>query len=180
MLGVAAACASALEPAIAQPRCSSPSDQAVFDIQALRSELMVLATGCQDDGSYNAFIHRYQPELLANDHAVDAYFKHRFGRSGQTEHDRFVTELANDLSQQGSQLGTDFCPRNSQIFHEVMALHGASDLPAFAAGKDLVPPSMAICTALETPSKAKAMPAKVLPVKGKGKPHKTTLKTVRD
>jgi predicted secreted protein len=173
MLGVAAAFASALEPALAQPRCSSAAEQAVFDVQALRSELMVLATGCQDDGSYNAFIRRYQPELLANDRAVDAWFKHRFGRSGQTEHDRFVTELANDLSQQGSRLGTDFCPRNGQIFHEVMALRGASELPAFAAGKDLVPASLGVCTGPEAPA------VKVVPIREKVKAHKVQLKTAR-
>jgi hypothetical protein len=160
MLGVAATCAMALQPAVAQRQCASEADQAVFDVQVLRSELMVLATGCQDDTAYNAFIRRYQPDLLANDRAMDAYFKRRYGRAGQTEHDRFVTDLANALSREGSQLGGDFCPRNGLMFQEVMALHGASDLPAYAAGKDLLPPSLEICqgpapAAAPAPSKAR-------------------------
>ena len=76
----------------------------------MRSELMVLALGCQDDARYNAVIRRFQADLLANDRAMDAYFKRRYGRSAQFEHDRFVTDLANALSRQGSQLGGDFCP----------------------------------------------------------------------
>src|SRR3984885_6063223 len=133
------------QPVLAQPQCSSMADQSAFEVQALRSELMVLATGCHDDQRYNAFIRRYQSDLQGNERAINAYFKHRYGRSAQTEHDRFVTDLANAISRQGSELGGDFCPRNGMIFHEVLALQSATQLADFAAGKDLVPASMEIC-----------------------------------
>jgi hypothetical protein len=136
------------QPVLAQPQCNSMTDQSAFEVQALRSELMVLATGCHEDNRYNAFIRRYQPDLQANERAIDAYFKHRFGSSGQIEHDRFVTELANAMSRQGSDLGGDFCPRNGLIFNEVLALPSASDLPNYAAGKDLVPASVTLCAPL--------------------------------
>ena len=42
-------------------------------------------------------------------------------------------------------LGSDFCDRNGMIFTEVMALRGPSELPAYAAGKDLVPTTLDIC-----------------------------------
>jgi len=130
---------------LAQPQCASLTDQSAFEVQALRSELMVLATGCHEDDRYNAFIHRYQSDLQANERAIDAYFKHRFGASGRAEHDRFVTELANAMSRQGSELGGDFCPRNGMMFSEVLALSSPADLPSYAAGKDLVPASVTIC-----------------------------------
>jgi hypothetical protein len=133
------------QPALAARPCQSLTDQSAFEVQALRSELMVLATGCHDDDRYNAFIHRYQSDLQANEREINAYFSHRYGRSGQTEHDRFVTELANAMSRQGSDLGGDFCPRNGLIFNEVLALPKASDLPEFAAGKDLVPNTIQVC-----------------------------------
>lgn len=136
--------ALAAAPAIAQ-QCASQADQATFEVQALRSELMVLATGCHDNERYNAFIRRYQADLQANDQAVSAFFKRKYGRNGQFEHDRFVTELANILSTEGSRLGSEFCPRNGLIFNEVLALRGAHDLPDYAAGKDLVPPVLAVC-----------------------------------
>jgi hypothetical protein len=134
------------QPVMAQRQCSSVSEQSTFEIQALRSELMVLATGCHDDDRYNAFIRRYQTDLQANERAIDAYFQHRYGKTAQTQHDRFVTELANAISRQGTELGGDFCPRNGLIFNEVLALQSAEELTAFAAGKDLVPTSLPICT----------------------------------
>jgi hypothetical protein len=135
------------QPVLAQRPCTSLSDQSTFEVQALRSELMVLATGCHDDDRYNAFIRRFQGELQGNERAINAYFQHRYGRTAQTEHDRFVTDLANAISRQGSDLGGDFCPRNGLIFNEVLALQSATELADFAAAKDLVPTSVAICTA---------------------------------
>jgi hypothetical protein len=143
---VAALTMLSAQPVLAQRQCSSVSDQSAFEVQALRSELMVLATGCRDDDRYNAFIRRYQADLQANERMINAYFQHRYGKAGQTEHDRFVTELANAISRQGSDLGGDFCPRNGLIFNEVLALQSAAELTEFAAGKDLVPGSVEICT----------------------------------
>jgi hypothetical protein len=151
---VAALTILSTQPVLAERQCSSASDQSAFEVQALRSELVVLATGCHNDEQYNAFIRRYQTDLQANERSISAYFQHRFGKAGQTEHDRFVTELANAMSRQGSDLGGDFCPRNGLIFKEVLALQSSSELADFAAGKDLVPASVPICTPM--PSNAAA------------------------
>jgi hypothetical protein len=138
------------QSAFAARPCTSLSDQSAFEVQALRSELMVLATGCHDDDQYNAFVRRYQPELQANEKQVSAYFQHRYGRAGQTEHDRFVTDLANAMSRLGTDLGGDFCPRNGLMFHEVLALEGSAQLSDYAAGKNLIPASVEVCTAMPT------------------------------
>ena len=134
------------QPGLAAQQCPSQADQSAFEVQALRSELMVLATGCNDDARYNAFMHRFQPDLQANERAISTYFSHHYGRSAQTEHDHFVTELATAMSRQGSDMGGDFCARNGLIFDEVLALPAASDLSDFVAGKQLVPASVEICT----------------------------------
>jgi hypothetical protein len=145
ILGAAAVCGLALQPALAQ-RCAMQTEQSAFEVQALRSELMVLAVGCGEDQRYNAFMRKFQPELQANEREISAFFKRKYGRSGQAEHDRFITDLANLRSRAGTQLGTDFCPRNSQIFSEVLALRTTAELADFAAGKDLVPaPVVDIC-----------------------------------
>jgi hypothetical protein len=153
---VAALTLLSVQPVMAAQQCASLADQSAFEIQALRSELMVLATGCRDDDRYNAFIRRFQADLQGNEKAVHAYFQHRYGRSAQTEHDRFVTDLANAMSRQGSDLGGDFCPRNGLIFSEVLALNSSSELADFAAGKNLVPSSVNICT----PVSSAAAPAR--------------------
>src|ERR1700691_368198 len=66
--------------------------------------------------------------------------------AAMTEQDGFVTELANAMSRQGSDLGGDFCPRNGLIFNEVLALESSAELADFAAGKNLIPASVDICT----------------------------------
>jgi hypothetical protein len=133
------------QQAAAQMHCMSPAERDAFDIQALRSEMMVLATGCSADKQYNAFIVRYQPQLQANERDIDAWFKRKFGKRGQNEHDRFVTDLANAQSSAGSKLGSEFCPHDAMIFSEVMALQNVGELPPFAAGQNLVPESLDVC-----------------------------------
>lgn len=151
--------ASALQAA---PRCQ---DQPVFDLEALKSEMMVLATSCHDDTQYNAFINRFHPELIANEKALDSYFKRLYGRRAQSEHDSFVTSLANAQSSEGLRQGTDFCPRNGALFTEAMAVQNL-DLPAFAAGKDLIPASMEACKPSEpTPARSTTRVATKKPVK---------------
>jgi hypothetical protein len=76
---------------------------------------------------------------------MDAWFKKKFGRRAQSEHDRFVTDLANAQSSAGNKLGSDFCPHNAMIFQQVMALENAGELPPFAAGQNLVPTSLDVC-----------------------------------
>lgn len=142
------------QPVLAERRCASLSDQSAFEVQALRSELMVLATDCSNDQQYNDFIHRFQPDLQANERAIHAYFLHRYGRAAQTEQDRFVTDMANALSGEGVQLGGDFCPRNGTMFHEVLSLDGATQLAEYAAGKNLIPASVDVCTPMPTTTMA--------------------------
>jgi hypothetical protein len=149
---IAAVTLLSAQPVLAERQCSSLSDQSAFEVQALRSELVVLATGCHNDENYNAFIRRYQSDLQANERTISAYFQHRYGRAGQTEHDRFVTELANAMSRQGSDLGGDFCPRNGLIFSEVLALESPAQLADFAAGKNLIPASVDVCTPMASSS----------------------------
>jgi hypothetical protein len=133
------------QQAQAQLDCLQPHERSLVEVAALRSQLMVLATGCRQDERYNSFVRRYQSDLMGNERAVGDMFKRLYGKRGQTEHDRFTTDLANGESSAGMRLGSDFCDRNSLIFTEVMALRSAADLPAYAAGKDLVPTSLDMC-----------------------------------
>jgi hypothetical protein len=160
------------QTALAERRCDTLADQTTFEVQALRSELMVLATGCHEDARYNAFIRRYQPDLQANERAIDIYFKNRYGRAAQTQHDRFVTDLANALSHEGSDLGGDFCPRNGMIFSEVLALDKTGQLADFAAGKNLVPASVEICTAAPATKKTSPVRARKVAEVNNGKHHR--------
>ena len=72
-----------------------PQERSLVEVAALRSQLMVLATGCRQDDRYNAFVRRYQADLMGNEKAVGDVFKRIYGKRGQQEHDRFTTDLAN-------------------------------------------------------------------------------------
>jgi len=41
--------------------CLTPEERSAVEVASLRSELMVLATGCHRDDSYNAFIRNTRP-----------------------------------------------------------------------------------------------------------------------
>jgi hypothetical protein len=143
------------QQAYAQLDCLKPQERSAVEVAALRSELMVLATGCAQDSRYNAFVHKFQPDLMSNEKAVGEMFKRIYGRRAQQEHDRFTTDLANGESSAGMHLGTDFCERNGLLFSEVMALPNAAALPAYAAGKDLVPATLDMCPQVAEAPKAR-------------------------
>ena len=71
-LAIAATCLT-LGGVRAAQRCP---EQPVFDVEALKSEMMVLATACHDDAQYNAFIERYQPSLMATERATHVLLGH--------------------------------------------------------------------------------------------------------
>jgi hypothetical protein len=153
-----AAAALLLAPpaALAVPRCATEADQAVFELEALKSELMVVGITCRAEDRYNAFVERYRPQLAANAQAFGQYFTRTRGRAGQRANDAYITNLAQARGYEAQVLGTDFCPRNTGLFNEVMALPSAADLPAYAAGKNLYPASLAPCEEPPAPRPAPA------------------------
>jgi hypothetical protein len=140
--------------ASAAPRCASEAEQSVFEVEALKSELMVVGITCKQEDRYNAFMERYRPRLAENYRAFEQHFGRTRGRAGKSATDAYVTNLAQTRGFEAQKLGSDFCPRNTGLFDEVMALPGAAELPAYAAGKDLIPESLGACAT--TPAAAPA------------------------
>ena len=140
-LGLLAAPAAAL----AAPRCPNEAEQSVFEVEALKSELMVVGITCKQEDRYNAFVTRYQPRLAENYRAFEQHFSRTRGRAGKTATDAYVTNLAQTRGFEAQKLGSDFCLRNPGLFDEVMALPSAAELPAYAAGKDLIPENLGAC-----------------------------------
>lgn len=141
-------------------RCASEAEQSVFEVEALKSELMVVGITCQQEDKYNAFMQRYQPKMVENYRAFEQHFARTRGRAGKGATDAYVTNLAQTRGFEAQKLGSDFCPRNGGLFDEVMALPGAEVLPAYAAGKDLIPESLGSCAAAPAASTRTAGAAK--------------------
>ena len=138
--------------AIAAQQCPNATDEQAFELTALKTALMVVATTCGDREQYNSFIRRYQPKLVETDRSLSSYFKAHYGSRGQYEQDRYATDLANTQSRFGLSQGTDFCSRNATLFTEVMALGSPADLPTYAAGKDLIPAAIGACPGMTVAS----------------------------
>lgn len=132
--------------ALAAPfRCADPEAQAMFELSALKTELMVVATTCDTEKPYNDFITRYRSTLSSNDMAVIRHFTGRDRRAGQRANDTFITNLANARAQEANRVGADFCARNARLFQEVMALPSHAELAPYAAAKDLLPATLGSC-----------------------------------
>lgn len=142
--------------ALAAPRCANEAEQSVFELEALKSELMVVGITCQQEERYNAFMQRYQPKMAENYRAFEQHFNRTRGRAGKSATDSYVTNLAQTRGFEAQKLGSDFCSRNTGLFEEVMALPSAAELPAYAAGKDLIPDSLGACQTAAAPARSAA------------------------
>jgi hypothetical protein len=141
-----ASIATLVEPAMAAQTCTSPADQAAYEVLSLRTQMILLATKCGRDQDYNKnFIIRFQPALQANEREVLAYFRRVYGGSGQGRKDTFSTELVNVMSHEANNQGVEFCPRAGLIINEMGALRSADELASYAAVKDLAPAGTSMC-----------------------------------
>jgi hypothetical protein len=150
-----AALGALASPAIAH-QCASNADEATYEVQALRTQMMVLALKCGRQDEYNTrFIKRFQPAVQANERAMATYFRRVYGRSAQGRKDVFTTELANVMSDEANRQGVYFCGRASMIINEMNALHSIDELPAYAEAKDLSPAGFSMCPVAAAPRRRK-------------------------
>jgi hypothetical protein len=150
----------------ASAACIGPADQAALDIAGLRTQLMVTALTCGAQARYNAFILRYKPEMAAQERVADNYFSHSYGRSGQTRHDEYMTQLANGKSKAGLSQGNRFCDYNVGMFDEVMALKSGRELQEYAAGRSTAAPAtFTNCATLPEPPRARSPSSRSSPAR---------------
>jgi len=131
---VLAAAMIAAGQAAAAP-CLPPAERQVFEMAALKSEMMVAALICQASDRYNEAVLRFRPGMLAYDQALLGYFQRTYGAAGQRRHDDYITQLANTRSHARIALGEDYCQERLPLFGEIMALPAGSDLGKLAMGK---------------------------------------------
>ena len=122
-------------------QCGISSARQAFDVQGLKSELMVTALSCGVQERYNAFVEKFRPDLTAQEAALNGYFRTTYGRGAQTAHDDYITQLANVQSERGLKAGIAFCQQRVSMFDEIAVLNNGSDLGGYAEGKDIVQPA---------------------------------------
>ncbi len=147
-----AAKSSRTSHAAAANPCTQPDDRVAFDIEGLKSELMVTALVCKDQDRYNSFMSRYKPDLASQERTLNSYFKRVSGRAYQKAYDDYISNLANVQEQDGLKAGTAFCDNLPDLFDEVMALHDSAELDEFANSQALVQPvAFQECTSVTAP-----------------------------
>jgi hypothetical protein len=129
-----------LAPGIASATCLKSYEGTAINVAGLKSQLMVTALSCNTRDRYNAFVLTFRPTLQREDAALNSYFLHHYGRSWRSEHDDYITQLANMQSEAGIREGTQFCQDNVGLFDEVLALKTAKALMAFANEKPMLQP----------------------------------------
>ncbi len=122
------------------PACEFESDRTAFEIEGLKSQLMVTALACKQQDKYNAFMSRYQPDVAREEADLSAYFKRSYGKQSTKAYDDYISNLANIQEQDGLKAGTAFCSNLSAMFDEVMSLHSASELHDFTNAKVIAQP----------------------------------------
>jgi hypothetical protein len=103
-----------------------------FHVRELQTHLMVAALACDAAIEYNAFIRRYTPALTQHGTELRRYFSATFGPDGGWHLNRFVTDLANRVSQISATQPAEFCSQTVALFGTASPETLAHLLPAAA------------------------------------------------
>jgi len=106
--------------------CASPAEKAAVDARVLQSELMVAALTCGENARYNAFVQKFQSELVGFGSSLRAYFARAYGKSGEHVMDQFVTRMANGATIRRTQFTMpQYCSSAVNLFNAVLAVDTA-------------------------------------------------------
>ena len=111
--------------------CSRADETAGMKAEILQQQLMVAAYSCHLEGSYNAFVVNYRPDLIASDEAAQSLFKRVSATKGFDDYQSFKTRMANDFSMD-YQNQDDFCD-NAQDMFQTAAEHRGESLSSLMA-----------------------------------------------
>ena len=112
---------SGLGSAEAGETCAASSDQKALHARVLQTELMVAALQCQSHAEYNAFVRKFQKQLVSRGKSLRSMFNRRHGGSGASELNALVTRLANEASQRSMAGHVGFCQQARLVFAEAQA-----------------------------------------------------------
>lgn len=107
--------------------CATPAEKAAVDTRVLQSELMVAALTCGQSDRYNAFVQKFEGELVRFGKTLRSYFARAYGKGGEHAMNRFVTRLANDATVRRTQYSMpQYCSASVNLFNSVLAVDTAS------------------------------------------------------
>lgn len=120
--------------------CARPAEKVAFQVAALKSRLMVTALACDANEKYNAFITANRTALLPQEKTLSSYFARNYGRRAQTEHDEYITNLANAQSRRRIIDNYRFCRDGQALYADVAAIKSPAEVPSVAASRVISQP----------------------------------------
>ena len=145
-------------PAIAQS-CLQASERTAFEVRALQSQLMVAALSCGRDNDYNAFVRKFQGELASSYRDIAGHFRRTAGGGHQRALDSYITQLANEQSQDGIRAGSHFCPLVTPLFQAALAQPNAQALASLSTERNVLNPIAVPACAAAAPAPARTASA---------------------
>ncbi len=129
-------------PALAAPPCFTPSETAAVQVRQFHLRLQVAALKCDDPAwgirdRYNGYVSKFSPALSSNARALRAALKRTGQARSETQFDRFITRLANDVSLSAPS-SAEYCHQHRSMLDEVLAAPREA-LPAIAAQHETTP-----------------------------------------
>jgi hypothetical protein len=103
------ALSSVIVNASAAELCATAQDLTAMQVAAVQQKLMVAALSCNNTAAYNDFVAAYQPDLVASDQALQAFFMRLNADTGASDYDSFKTKLANTASMRSSGNTRNYC-----------------------------------------------------------------------
>jgi hypothetical protein len=139
-------------PALAQG-CVQPTERTAFDVRALQSQLMVAALACNRDADYNAFVRKFQGELASSYRNIQGHFRRTAGGGHQRALDGYITQLANEQSQDSVRAGSFYCPLVTPLFQVALSQSNAAALAELSQERNVLNPLAApTCPAAAAPT----------------------------
>ncbi|MGH8508769.1 MAG: hypothetical protein ACREVH_08640 [Gammaproteobacteria bacterium] len=100
--------------------CRGSVEQSALNTRALQTELMVAALSCGNKIHYNAFVKKYQGDLVKHGRSLQSLFQRKHGAAGRKNLNTFITRLANEASHRSSVTHAAFCANSSSLFDRLL------------------------------------------------------------
>ncbi|MCC6718159.1 MAG: hypothetical protein IT555_09750 [Acetobacteraceae bacterium] len=141
------------EPVPDAQYCARPPEKEAFQVAALKSRLMVTALACDSSEKYNAFINANRAVLVPQEKTLSSYFARYYGRRAQTEHDEYITNLANAQSRRRIIDNYRFCRDGQQLYADAAAIKSPNDVTVLAATRTISQPyNVKVCPDTPAPT----------------------------
>ncbi len=114
--------------------CHTPQEEAALSARMLQTEFMIAALSCDQRANYNAFVTKFESELVPLGRALRQMFKRAYGGAAKQELNGFITSLANQASQRSITGWSGYCDNASNLFLEALALEPGA-LKTFATAQ---------------------------------------------